>query len=331
MTASTESLTGAPAVRGRIPDFFIVGHHKCGTTALYEMLKRHPQIYLPRIKEPRFFASDLRPRFQSSRGHLLPQTLEDYLSLFTAATPEQRMGEASPSYLFSHTAAARIAEVQPAARSIAILREPASFLRSLHHQLLRSHVEVERDLGKAISLAPSRREGKHIPRRSHLPQLLQYSDHVRYVDQLHRYHAQFPPEQLLVLIYDDFRNDNQTAVRAVLRFLEVDDEYPIEEINIKQTTRTIRSQQLDDVLRSLSRGQSPISRAARATLRTLTPRDLRLSAFRAARRRAVLRDVPPPDEGLMMELRRRFKGEVVALSEYLDRDLVALWGYDKLG
>jgi hypothetical protein len=32
----------------------------------------------------------------------------------------------------------------------------------------------------------------------------------------------------------------------------------------------------------------------------------------------------------MVELRRRFKPEVLALSEYLERDLVALWGYDRL-
>ena len=38
-----------------------------------------------------------------------------------------------------------------------------------------------------------------------------------------------------------------------------------------------------------------------------------------------------PIEDLMLELRRRFKAEVEALSEYLDRDLVALWGYDKVG
>jgi hypothetical protein len=38
-----------------------------------------------------------------------------------------------------------------------------------------------------------------------------------------------------------------------------------------------------------------------------------------------------PDARLMLELRRRFKGEVVALSEYLDRDLVTLWGYDGIG
>jgi hypothetical protein len=38
-----------------------------------------------------------------------------------------------------------------------------------------------------------------------------------------------------------------------------------------------------------------------------------------------------PDEGLMIELRRRFKPEVVALSEHLGRDLVRLWGYDSIG
>jgi len=330
MRESPQSPPAAGAVQKRVPDFFIVGHHKSGTTALYEMLRRHPQIYMPDIKEPRFFASDMRSRFQSSREHLLPETLDEYLSLFTAATPEQRAGEASPSYLWSHTAASRIADAQPAARIIAILREPASFLRSLHLQLLRSHVETKKDLRKAIALEAARREGRRIPRRSHRPQLLQYSEHVRYVDQLRRYHAVFPPEQVLVLIYDDFRHDNQATVRRVLRFLEVDDAHPIDEVQVKLTTRTMRSQQLDDVLHSLSLGRSPAARAAKATVKALTSPQLRRDALGSIRRQAVYGDVPPPDESFMMELRRRFKPEVVAASEYLDRDLLALWGYDEL-
>jgi Sulfotransferase family len=314
----------------RVPDFFIVGHPKCGTTALYEMLGRHPQIFMSAIKEPKFFASDLRARFQSARGHSLPQTLEQYLSLFTAASSEQLAGEASPWYLCSQTAAANIAELQPAARMIAILREPASFLRSLHLQLLRSHVETERDLRKAISLESARRDGKRIPRRSHLPQLLHYSEHVRYAEQLQRYRVLFPPEQMLVLIYDDFRRDNQATVRAVLRFLEVDDDLPIEEVHVKQTNRTMRSPQLDDLMRSVTVGRSPISRSARVAARALIPAQLRRDAFAAVRQRGVFGDVPAVDESLMTELRRRFRPEVLALSEVLDRDLVELWGYDKL-
>jgi hypothetical protein len=332
MTVSTESLADPTGeVRGRVPDFFIVGHHKCGTTALYEMLRRHPQIYMSEIKEPRYFASDIRSRFQPARGHSLPETLEEYLSLFTGATPDQRIGEATPSYLFSHTAAARIAEAQPGARSIAILREPASFLRSLHLQLLRSHVESEKDLRRAISLEGARRDGRSIPRRSHLPQLLDYSEHVRYVDQLRRYHAVFPPEQVLILIYDDFRSDNETTMRTVMRFLDVDDTQPVESLEVKTTARTMRSQQLDDLLHSLSLGPSSVSRAARAVVKTLTPQTLRHDVLRTARLRGVFRAPPPVDENLMIELRRRFRPEVEALSEYLGRDLLALWGYDKLG
>ena len=144
---TTAEVLSAPRAAGvRVPDFFIVGHHKSGTSALYEMLKGHPQIFRCSPKEPRYMASDMRERFAQPRERSHPQTLDEYLALFADAAPEQRAGEASATYLWSHTAAARIAELQPAARIIAILREPASFLHSLHLQLLQTHVESVRDL-----------------------------------------------------------------------------------------------------------------------------------------------------------------------------------------
>ncbi|HYM44947.1 MAG TPA: sulfotransferase, partial [Solirubrobacteraceae bacterium] len=213
--------------RGRVPDFFIVGHPKTGTTALYEMLRRHPQVYMPDLKEPSFLAPDQPRRFQRAASGALPGTLEDYLALFVPARSDQRVGEASSAYLVSHLAPSRIAEIQPAARIIAILREPASLLRSLHLQLVQGHVETEKDLRKAISLETARREGRRIPPRSPRPEALQYSERVRYVEQLRRYHAVFPREQVLVLVYDDFRRDNEATVRGVLRFLDVDDRVPV--------------------------------------------------------------------------------------------------------
>src|SRR2546429_2480521 len=154
---AAESAT-ASGRAARLPDFFIVGHHKSGTTALYEMLKRHPQIFLPTLKEPRFMASDMRSRFRYERERRHPETLEEYLSLFSDARPEQRVGEASATYLWSHTAAERIAELRPDARIIAILREPADFLRSLHLTFLRGHVESQKSLRKALALEEARRE-----------------------------------------------------------------------------------------------------------------------------------------------------------------------------
>jgi hypothetical protein len=334
MALPTPSPAAPEASHARVPDFFIVGSPKTGTTALYQMLRRHPQIYMPELKEPRFLADDMLPRpelAEDPRELGYPLTLQAYLALFDRATPEQRVGEASTFYLWSHTAAARIAELAPDARIVAILREPASFLRSMHLMFLRWGVEAEKDLRVAISLEAARREGQQIPRRSHRPQLLQYSDHVRYVDQLSRYGAHFPREQMLVLIYEDFHRDNEATLRRVTQFLGVDGEAPIDVMSVNVTTRTVRSWRAKRLMFSLAKGQSPLSRSAKATIKALTTRGLRRRAGRTIRRRLVTEAPPARDEDLMIELRERFKPEVVALSEYLDRDLVSLWGYDQIG
>ena len=147
-------LDGAPSLAGRIPDFFIVGHAKSGTTAMYEMLREHPQLYLPESKEPWYFASELQER-TPPRPEGTPRTLEEYRAWFADAAEGQRVGEASALYLWSHTAAAAIAAVQPQAQIIALLREPASFLRSLHLQLIETYVETEQDFGRALALEES--------------------------------------------------------------------------------------------------------------------------------------------------------------------------------
>jgi Sulfotransferase domain len=329
MTESTET-SGATRVVGRMPDFFIVGHPKCGTTALYEMLRRHPQIYMPDFKEPWFFADDMRPRFQPARSGLVPATLDSYLSLFAPAGVDQRVGEASSSYLRSRNAAGRIGQLRPDARIIAILREPADFLRSLHHQMLSDHVETKKDLRRAIALERARREGRKIPRRSHLPQMLLYSDHVRYVEQLSRYRDAFPARQLLILVYDDFRADNEATLRRVRRFLEVREEVPLEVFDVNTSNKRMRSQQLDDLVNIVSVGRGPLSGAVKTAVKALTSSGVRETAMRLTRHNLVYGKPQPADAGLMLELRRRFRGEVVALSDYLERDLLGLWGYDRL-
>jgi len=311
-----------PAVQ-RVPDFFIVGHPKCGTTALYEMLRRQPRIYMPGLKEPQFFASEMRA---GPRAAHLPDTLEQYLALFAPARPDQLLGEASPSYLRSHTAAAQIAQVAPEARIIAILREPASLLRSVHLQFVQGMVENEYDLRKALALEQDRRQGRNLPRHGLYPQALLYSEHVRYVEQLRRYEDAFSRENLLVLIYDDFRAENEATVRAVLRFLGVKDGAPVEQLEANPTVRA-RSQALHELVHTLAVGRGPVSRGVKAAVKALTPQDQRRRLLAAFRRRFVYDAPEPVDEQLMSELRTRFKPEVTALSEYLDRDLVGLWGY----
>jgi O-acetylhomoserine/O-acetylserine sulfhydrylase-like pyridoxal-dependent enzyme len=134
---------------------------------------------------------------------------------------------------------------------------------------------------------------------------------------------------MLVLIYDDYRDDNEATIRRVQRFLEIDDTRPI---NVRQSNPTVRvrSQRMHALVHGLAAGEGPLARAVQATARTLAPRRLSRQSAVAIRNRVLFGSPRPPEEQLMIELRRRFKGEVEAVSEYLDRDLVKLWGYDQI-
>jgi hypothetical protein len=292
------------------------------------MLRGHPQVFLPDNKELWYFATELQERMPP-RPAGTPRTLDEYLRAFAGARPGQRVGEASPQYLWSRTAAARIAEVAPQARIVAILREPVSFLHSLHLQFVESYIEVEPDFAKALSLESERRQGRHVPRYTYWPRTLLYSDHVRYVEQLQRYRAAFSPQQVLVLIYEEFRDDNEATVRRLLRFLEVDDGHPIAQREANPTVR-VRSGRAHEAVHALSVGRGPVSLAVKRALKAVTPRDVRRSMLRRAKRRLLFGEPRAADAGLVLELRGRFKVEVEALSEYLGRDLVSFWGYDHL-
>ena len=316
----------------RVPDFFIAGHAKSGTTALYLILRRHPQIFMPSLKEPQFFAPEMRAEERFARE--LPATREDYLALFAAARPEQRVGEASPSYLRSPTAAMEIAAFAPAARVVAVFREPASFLRSLHLQFVQTMIETETDLRRALALEDLRREGRELPRGARSAQAFMYSEHVRYASQLQRFREAFPREQVLALIYDDFRTDNEGTARQIMRFLGVDDTLEVQAVEANPTV-AVRAGRLHGFKRSVHLAQGPAARAVKRSLNGAIPPLLRRTVLRPLRRelrrKVVFAEPPPPDEELMAELRERFRPEVAALGAYLGRDLEGLWGYGRRG
>src|SRR5579872_40959 len=111
-----------------LPNFFIVGTGKAGTTSLYQYLRQHPEIYMSPVKEPCYFAEEIRgqnlaaaaQRHVALQSRKLPELLgggptaplgwltgewNDYLRLFEGAKGEKAIGEASAAYLWSETAA----------------------------------------------------------------------------------------------------------------------------------------------------------------------------------------------------------------------------------
>jgi hypothetical protein len=206
---------GAATHRVRpLPDFLILGAQKAGTTALYAYLRWHPRIAGPSWKEvsyfdrhyargPRWYRGQFPNRFRA-RGKLV--------------------GEASPSYLFHPQAPARVAELLPDARLVALLRNPVDraysqwqHARALGREPLAFpealEAEEERTRGETDRMAADPRYFSH-----------EWWDHTYfarglYAEQLERWYEQFPRERLLVVLTEEYASDPAGTYARVLSFL----------------------------------------------------------------------------------------------------------------
>ena len=198
------------------PDFFLVGAPKCGTTALYDFLGQHPDIFVPAEKELLFFARDLSFPTRLSE--------EEFLAHFAGRETESRCGTAHTSYMQSQTAAAEIGDARPDARIIAMLRDPAEMLPSWHSELLYETIEEIPDLEGALDAEADRRTGRRIPRSAHnsYVEALYYSEVARYAEQLQRFRDVFGSSQVHVILHEDLRDRPEETYGNVLAFLGVD-------------------------------------------------------------------------------------------------------------
>ncbi len=198
------------------PNFFIVGAPKCGTTAWYEYLRSHPDIYLPAAKEPHYFCTDLP-------GFRWVQSESRYLELFAPAHSARAIGEASVQYLYSAQAAINIAAFDPRAKILIFLRQPAPFLHAYHQQLLRNLDEDVTDFARAWRLcaAPGART---VPRTCREPRLLDYRAAARFSEQVARYLRVFSPAQVMLVEFEQWTRQPRATYLEVLAFLGVADD-----------------------------------------------------------------------------------------------------------
>ena len=290
------------------PDFFIVGAPKCGTTAMNDYLSKHPEIFIPDIKEVHFFGRDL----DITKGALRDEGA--YLGLFAGAKGEKRLGEASVWYLYSKTAAQEIYDFNPDAKIVIMLRNPAEMLYSQHSQFLYNGNEDLESFRDALAAEPDRKAGRRIPKSAHLVDGLFYSETVRYAEQIERYFERFGRENVHIILYDDFRADLPGTYRKLLRFLDVREDFT-PEFAVVNPNKRARSA----LLRSFV--QEPPESIKRLS-RVFFPRSLRQRVMKGLDRANVRYETRAPlDPELKGELERRFAPEVERLEQLLNRDL----------
>jgi hypothetical protein len=195
----------------RLPDFLIGGAPRSGTTWLYRLLERHPDIYMakPVSPEPKFFLVD----------SLYEQGLAYYSARWFQSAPSHVLaGEKSTDYLESAAAAARMARDLPRAKLIFVLREPVERAYSNYLWTSMNGFETE-DFATALRLE-DRRE-RELPESLKFARPFSYFSRGLYADLLSEYFSRFPREQILVLSFDDLVASPAATAEKLHGFLEV--------------------------------------------------------------------------------------------------------------
>lgn len=182
-----------------LPNFLVIGATKSGTTALYDYLRQHPAIFMPALKEPRFFLYD----GTEDSARFPVRSLEDYAALFAEAAGATARGEATPQYLTAWAAMTRIHETLPGARLIAALRDPAERAFSIYLMNLRN-----RGHNRAIPFAEAL-DGDINLRRGYAPYL-------------GRWFELFGAEHLRIVLFEDIVRDAVATTQGLYGFLGVD-------------------------------------------------------------------------------------------------------------
>ncbi len=298
-----------------LPNFLIIGAAKSGTTALHHYLRQHPQVYMSPQKETNFFAFEGRnvaftgPGDEGTSNSAIT-SLHAYEKQFEAASDELAIGEASPWYLYSSSAAANIRRHLPDAKLIVVLRNPVD-------RAFSSYLHVVRDGRENLSF-----EDGLLAEEDRIRRGWEYIWHYRraglYTEQVERFLTLFGREQLRFYLYDDFLADPALLLSDVYEFLGVDSGF-VASTSLRPNTTGVPKNQL---LGRLLFQPNPL----KATAKRLMPQRLRYDLGQRLSRRVLKK--PSISEPINRELTYFYEDDVLALSNLIGRDLSA-WSQER--
>lgn len=204
----------------KVEDFarfaFIVGAPRCGTTTISSLLKRHPSVAFPAVKEPHFFSlHDLRGLDDQQLRALVE---EEYLERFFGQGGAVG-ADGSVSYLYTPEQLEPVLRLWPESRFIIAVRDPMTMLPSLHERLIYLGDETLQDFTDAWAAVADRAAGRSIPRTCVDPRWLRYDEAGRLGTYVERLFKTVDRERCLVVVFDDLAADPKRECARVLAFL----------------------------------------------------------------------------------------------------------------
>jgi hypothetical protein len=296
-----------------LPNFFVVGAARSGTTSLDRYLSQHPEIFITPRKDAYFFAAEHFPRTGPGGpgdDALKRKVIRDaagYAQLFAEVDGAKAIGESSALYLCLPGTAERIAQAVPDARIIMLLREPAARAYSAYMNLVRDGRETL-SFEEGLSQEEARKQQGWEP-------MWWYKEVSLYASQVQRYLDVFGRKQVKVLLYEEFYAHPEQALREIFAFLGVKDDVLIDTSVRYNLGGVPKSRKLNTLLYNVFIDKAiPFARHIKPGL-----------AWKVMGR-FLLQPVPQMNPQTRAELRAYFADDVEKLEDVLQQDL-RLWRY----
>jgi hypothetical protein len=294
-----------------LPNFFIIGAAKSGTTALYRYLRQHPEIFMTERKELHHFSYTYVTKQTNGPNDYIRSAITDeieYEQLFDDVRDEKAIGEASPTYIYVPGTAERIYEKIPHAKLIAILRNPADRAYSAFMHCIRDNRETVSTFKEALDLEDQRVENNWGP-------IYHYKRMGFYYEQLARYYSLFPKEQIKIVIYDDFSSDPNSVISDLYQFLGVDSTFEPDMSSKPNVSGVPKNKLLQKIMNEIFAKPNPIRSIARFIFS-----DVFRWRVTSSLRNKNLEQVDMPQD-VRNELISLFRSEIISLQSLIDRDL----------
>lgn len=205
-----------------LPNLFVAGVPKAGTSALHRWLVAHPAFGGAEEKEARYFVD------RDSHLHG-PQSwpgadLASYAARFAppgGAAPEVRL-DSTPGYIYQRAALEQIPDLPGRPKCIFVLRDPVDQLRSIHEYFRNNWNYIPAKMGFARFLAASQTGaddfgGNELAARA--------VANAHYIDVLRDWRVRLGDDRMMVLTFDTLTADPAAVCRRVCRWVGVDEQF----------------------------------------------------------------------------------------------------------
>jgi len=221
------------------PSIFVVGAPKCGTTTIVDWLDQHPNIFMPALKEPHYFSTDLN--YSKKLGI---KKSSDYEGLFKNLPKYINVvGEGSTSYLYSNNAIDNIIRYNKNASFVVMLRNPVEMVLSLHAQKFNEMKENESDIMRAWALQEQRRNGIGMSIHCEDRSELLYKDWCSLGTQVKRMMSKIDKDKCHIIWLEDMKVDSVHIYNRLIDFIGLKN-YDID-TRVKNRRRCVRYRWLE--------------------------------------------------------------------------------------